>query len=113
MPQKFAQILALSCAPIHLRNELRISGFFPRMSVVGCIIVLSNERLTMTELETEIYALMAECEAEGVNGNSTDENADPRLERIGNLLSLLQVVDWEGYKRLVLAKFNVPKDYFD
>ena len=67
----------------------------------------------MTELETEIYALMAECEAEKVEGNSTDENADPRLERIGNLLSLLQVVDWEGYKRLVLAKFNVPKDYFD
>lgn len=67
----------------------------------------------MTETETELYALMAECEAENVNGNSTDENADPRLERIGNLLTLLQVIDWEGYKRLVLAKFNVPADYFD
>ena len=67
----------------------------------------------MTELETEIYTLMAEVEAENINGNSTDENADPRLERIGNLLSLLQVVDWEGYKRLVLAKFNVPADYFE
>lgn len=67
----------------------------------------------MTETETELYALMAEVEAENINGNSTDENADPRLERIGNLLTLLQVIDWEGYKRLVLAKFNVPADYFD
>ena len=67
----------------------------------------------MTELETEIYSLMAECEAENVKGNSTDENADPRLERIGNLISLLQVVDWEAYKRLAIAKFNVSADYFE
>ena len=67
----------------------------------------------MTETETELYALMAEVEAENINGNSTDEDADPRLERIGNLLTLLQVIDWEGYKRLVLAKFNVPEDYFE
>jgi len=67
----------------------------------------------MTELETEIYSLMAECEAEKVEGNSTDENADPRLERIGNLISLLQVVDWEAYKRLAIAKFNVSADYFE
>ena len=72
-----------------------------------------NRGEQMTEIETELYALMAECEAEGVNGNSTDEDTDPRLERIGNLLSVLQVVDWEGYKRLVLAKFNVPDDYFE
>lgn len=67
----------------------------------------------MTETETELYELMAEIEAEKVNGSTTDENADPRLERIGNLLTLLQVIDWEGYKRLVLAKFNVPADYFE
>lgn len=67
----------------------------------------------MTETETELYALMAECEAENITGNSTDEGTDPRLERIGNLLTLLQVIDWEGYKRLVLAKFSVPADYFD
>ena len=72
-----------------------------------------NKGDQMTEIETELYALMAECEADGVKGNSTDEDTDPRLERIGNLLSLLQVVDWEGYKRLVLAKFNVPEDYFE
>lgn len=67
----------------------------------------------MTETETELYELMAEIEAKKVNGSTTDENADPRLERIGNLLTLLQVIDWEGYKRLVLAKFNVPADYFE
>lgn len=67
----------------------------------------------MTETEKELYALMAECEAENINGSTDDKDADPRLERIGNLLSLLQVIDWEGYKRLVLAKFNVPADYFD
>lgn len=67
----------------------------------------------MTEIETELYELMASVEADNITGSNDDENADPRLERIGNLLSLLQVVDWEGYKRLVLAKFNVPKDYFD
>lgn len=67
----------------------------------------------MTELETEIYSLMAEVEAENINGNSTDENADPRLERIGNLLTLIQVVDWEAYKRLAIAKFGVSADYFE
>lgn len=67
----------------------------------------------MTETETELYELMASVEADNINGSTEDENADPRLERIGNLLTLLQVIDWEGYKRLVLAKFNVPADYFD
>ena len=67
----------------------------------------------MTELETELYALMAECEAENVKGNSTDENTDPRLERIGNILTMLEVFDWEAYKRVAIAKFNVPADHFE
>lgn len=67
----------------------------------------------MTETETKLYDLMASVEADNITGSTDDENADPRLEEIGNLLSLLQVIDWEGYKRLVLAKFNVPADYFD
>jgi hypothetical protein len=67
----------------------------------------------MNEIETEIRSLMAECEAEGVKGNTADEEGDPRLFRIGNLLSLLQVVDWEAYKGLVIDKFNVPPDYFE
>ena len=67
----------------------------------------------MNEIETEIRTLMAEVEAEEIHGSTDDEDGDPRLFRIGNLLSLLQVVDWEAYKRLVLDKFNVPADYFD
>ena len=95
--------------------ELRI--FFPVSPIINVggwgYNRTTNRGEQMTEIETELYALMAECEAEGVKGSSTDEGTDPRLERIGNLLSVLQVVDWEGYKRLVLAKFNVPEDYFE
>ena len=64
----------------------------------------------MNELETELYALMAECEADKVNGGIED---DPRLERIGNILTMLEVFHWEDYKRIVIAKFNVPADHFE
>jgi hypothetical protein len=67
----------------------------------------------MNELETELYDLMAQAEAEGLKGSSTDENADPRMERIGNILTLLEVFHWEDYKRIVIAKFNVPADHFE
>jgi len=67
----------------------------------------------MNELETELYDLMAQAQAEGLKGSSTDENADPRMERIGNILTLLEVFHWEDYKRIVIAKFNVPPDYFE
>ena len=66
----------------------------------------------MNELEIEIYELMASVEADGINGNSTDEDADPRMERIGNILTMLECFDWEAYKRVVIAKFNVPADHF-
>jgi len=67
----------------------------------------------MNELEIELYDLMAQAEAEGLKGSSTDENADPRMERIGNILTLLEVFHWEDYKRIVIAKFNVPADHFE
>jgi hypothetical protein len=67
----------------------------------------------MNELETELYDLMAQAEAEGLKGSTTDENADPRMERIGNILTLLEVFHWEDYKRIVIAKFNVPADHFE
>ena len=67
----------------------------------------------MNELETELYDLMAQAEAEGLKGSTTDEDADPRMERIGNILTLLQVFHWEDYKRIVIAKFNVPADHFE
>ena len=67
----------------------------------------------MNELETELYDLMAQAEAEGLKGSSTDEDADPRMERIGNILTLLEVFHWEDYKRIVIAKFGVPADHFE
>jgi hypothetical protein len=67
----------------------------------------------MNELETELYDLMAQAEAEGLKGSTTDEDADPRMERIGNILTLLEVFHWEDYKRIVIAKFNVPADHFE
>ena len=67
----------------------------------------------MLELETELYELMASVEADNIKGNSTDEDADPRMERIGNILTLLEVFHWEDYKRIVIAKFNVPADHFE
>ena len=67
----------------------------------------------MNELETELYDLMAQAEAEGLKGSTTDEDADHRMERIGNILTLLEVFHWEDYKRIVIAKFNVPADHFE
>lgn len=64
----------------------------------------------MIELETELYSLMASVEADKVKGGNDD---DPRLERIGNILTLLEVFHWEDYKRIVIAKFNVPADHFE
>jgi hypothetical protein len=63
----------------------------------------------MNALETELYDLMASVEADEVNGGIDD---DPRIERIGNILTLLEVFHWEDYKRIVIAKFNVPADHF-
>ena len=64
----------------------------------------------MTELETELYALMSAVEADRVNGGN---DADPRIERVGEILTLLEVFHWEDYKRIVIAKFNVPADHFE
>ena len=64
----------------------------------------------MNELETELYDLMSAVEADRVNGGIED---DPRIERIGNILTLLEVFHWEDYKRIVIAKFNVPADHFE
>jgi hypothetical protein len=64
----------------------------------------------MNPLETELYSLMSAVEADEVNGGVED---DPRIERIGNILTLLEVFHWEDYKRIVIAKFNVPADHFE
>jgi hypothetical protein len=69
-----------------------------------------NKGDQMNELETELYDLMSAVEADRVNGGIED---DPRIERIGNILTLLEVFHWEDYKRIVIAKFNVPADHFE
>jgi hypothetical protein len=35
------------------------------------------------------------------------------MERIGNILTLLEVFHWEDYKRIVVAKFGVPANHFE
>lgn len=62
----------------------------------------------MLLMEQELYDLMALVEA-----NRDHELNDQRLERIGNILTMLEVFHWEDYKRIVVAKFNVPADYFE
>lgn len=73
----------------------------------------------MNELETELYDLMASVEAERKDGErlafdaESSEEQDPRMERIGNILTLLEVFHWEDYKRIVIAKFGVPANHFE
>lgn len=73
----------------------------------------------MLQLEQELYGLMESVEADRKENEKvsfdpeSDEPQDPRLERIGNILTLLEVLHWEDYKRIVIDKFNVPADYFD
>ena len=64
----------------------------------------------MNELETELYAVMSAVEADKVNGGI---DADPRIERVGEILTLLEVFHWEDYKRIVIAQFNVPADHVE
>lgn len=62
----------------------------------------------MLLMETELYDLMAQVEA-----NQEHEETEQRIERIGNILTLLEVFHWEDYKRIAIAKFNVPADHFE
>ena len=62
----------------------------------------------MKLMEQELYDLMAKVEA-----NREHEENDQRMERIGNILTMLEVFHWEDYKRIVIAKFNVPADHFE
>ena len=66
----------------------------------------------MLELEKELLSLKAELEAENFSGSTDDENADPRMVRVGEILSILEVFFWEDFKRIAIANFNVPADHF-
>lgn len=63
----------------------------------------------VANLETELLDLMASVEADKVNGGIDD---DPRIMRIGNILTMLEVFAWTDYKRIVIKHFNVPADHF-
>ena len=67
---------------------------------------------TMNELETELLSLKAELEAENFSGSTEDENPDPRLTRATEILLLLEVFHWEDYKRILIANFDFPADYW-
>jgi len=77
------------------------------MSVGAVIIEVSNKGQAMNEMETKLYDLMAQVE--GNKGGNNEE----AMEEIGNILTLLEVFHWEDYKRIVIAKFNVPADHFE
>ena len=58
------------------------------------------------ELTTLMDAVQQDIKTKGIT------NDDPRLERIGDILSLMQVFHWEDYKRIVITKFKIPPENF-
>jgi hypothetical protein len=66
----------------------------------------------MNELETELLSLKAELEAENFTGSNEDENPDPRMTRVSEILTLLEVFYWADYKRILIANFDFPADYW-
>lgn len=66
----------------------------------------------MLELETELLSLKAELEAENFAGSTEDENPDPRMTRVSEILTILEVFYWEDYKRILIANFGIPADHF-
>jgi len=66
----------------------------------------------MNELETELLSLKAELEAENFAGSTDDENPDPRMTRVSEILTILEVFYWADYKRILIANFDFPADYW-
>lgn len=59
------------------------------------------------ELGNKILSLMAECNAEGIEGNTADPNADERLQEIGNLLTLFEVFHFDEYVKFANEHFVI------
>ena len=59
------------------------------------------------ELGNKILSLMAELNAEGIEGNTTDEDADPRLQEIGSLLTLFEVFHFDEYVKFANEHFVI------
>jgi hypothetical protein len=66
----------------------------------------------MDELEAELLFIKAQLEAENFNGSTEDENPDPRMTRVGEILTILEVFYWKDYKRIVIEHFDIPTDHF-
>ena len=62
--------------------------------------------MNFVELETEMVALMRECERENVKGSSTDKDADPRLERIGTIVMLAEVFGTDEEYKSIVSHFS-------
>lgn len=63
--------------------------------------------MTAEEIGQQILALMAECNANGIEGNTADENADERLQEIGNLLTLFEVFHFDEYVKFANEHFVI------
>jgi hypothetical protein len=59
------------------------------------------------QLGQRILDLMAECNANGIEGNTADENADPRLQEIGNLLTMFDVFYHKDYVEFAHKHFVI------
>jgi hypothetical protein len=61
------------------------------------------------ELGNKILALMAECNAQGIEGNTADPNGDPRLFEIGNLLTLFETFYHKQYVEFAYKHFVIEQ----
>lgn len=66
----------------------------------------------MEKLETELLSLKAELEAENFAGSTDDEKPDPRMTRVSEILTILEVFHWNDYKRILIDNFEIPADHF-
>jgi hypothetical protein len=62
--------------------------------------------MSFKELEVELIALKDELEAEDFSGSTEDENPDPRLVRVSEIVMLLEVFYFNEYKRIVSEVFG-------
>ena len=66
----------------------------------------------MLELEQELLSLKASVEADNFSGSSDDENPDPRMVRVSEIITILECFYWEDYKRILITHFGVPAENF-
>ena len=65
-----------------------------------------NEKLEA--LKIQILDLMDEIKAAGISGSTDDPNADPRLQKIGNLLTIFDVFYHAEYVEFAKEHFEYP-----